>query len=858
MKESYFSRENMNTHFFVYFGNTNDLYVDETLYPLTIRQALHRELKCNGYRRIIYYSYTGGAYFLDEESKRLWHGEAQEESSKKELFPNKSIKGHLRPAQSKEKQQREYLQFTVSPAEMLRYTGHFLNDNKIQTAVIFPDGAEAIKEFARLEQGKMLDNFFAAATRAELSKISNRNVVLFLFNRTKGQAEEDILSGIEKESTRRYLSDASVTTTHIIPPPAKQEVRNMLNYLRLYGLEGNKLSIDLENLDSISEMLAKRLVYNAGGEGWGTAQTGLAATDINGTMQYLKKGFMEKDKRLDLDACRSICSRENEAPALKRLEQLVGMDALKDAVNGFLERSKKIAAGREKATNIFRLAMPDNSELGVDVNLHFVLTGGPGTGKSTAAELLGEIFCDCGFLPVGHTVAATPGSLKGDVVGASERNVRQAISQAMGGVLFIDEAYGLADDDVFARAIVTELVAGMEKYRGKFSLVLAGYPDDIDRLLDTNAGLRGRFAGNRIQIKDYTPEELTEICARMAQTRGLNLSDELKAILPRFFENWYYGENRRTWSNARKVRDLLEAMEKQCPDGVLTAGMIPEELRQYKDSRAEEDAMAQLDSLIGLTNVKAELQKIARSIKFEENARPRNYIFAGNPGTGKTTVAEILGKILKGLGALKSSRVVVAKHDELVSGYVGGTTQKARQVFDSAMDGILLIDEAYRLIPDNFGHGSMDNDYGGAVMNLLLDYTDPGKKVPICFICAGYEDRMKKFLAFNEGLSRRFTVIHFDNYGPDDLMQMLEKTLCKEKYTAEEGYLAAARDNFECNREVIAEKYNGGYIPLYFAESKDRLFGRLEKTYGTEPVKDSERWLLKEEDAPAPSWCPIG
>lgn len=857
MNESYFSRENLNTHFFVYYGNTNDLFADETLYPLTIRQALHRDLKCRGYRRIVYYSYTGGAYFLDEESKRLWHGEEQEEEPKKELFPNKMLKGRLRPALQEEKRESEALQFVVSPAEMLRYTGHFLNDNQIQTAVIFPDGAEAIKEFARLEQGKMLDNFFAAATRAKLSKISNCNVVLFLFNRTRGQAEEDILSGIDRESIRRYLSDASVTTTHIIPPPGKQEIRNMLNYLRLYGLEGNKLTISVSDLGTVSEMLAKRLVYNAVGENTGISPEALLSTDINGTMQYLKKGFIEKNKMLDMDACRRICRRGDDLPAIKRLEQLVGMKALKDAVNGFLELSRKTAASREKAESRFRLAMPGSPETGGAVNLHFVLTGGPGTGKSTAAELLGEIFCDYGLLPVGHTVAVTPGSLKGNVIGASERNVRQAVGQAMGGVLFIDEAYGLADDDVFARAMVTELVAEMEKYRGKFSLVLAGYPDDIDRLLDANAGLRGRFADNRIQLDDYTPEELTEIYVRMAEKKSLALSDGLREIFPRFFENWYYAENRRTWANARKVRNLLESMEKQCQDGVLTAELIPEDLKQYMDLRAEEDAMEQLNSLIGLKNVKTELKKIARSIKFEEQTRPRNYVFAGNPGTGKTTVAEILGKILKGLGVLKSSRVVVAKYDELVSGYVAGTTQKARQVFDSAINGVLLIDEAYRLIPDNFGQGGIDNDYGGAVMNLLLDYTDPGKKIPICFICAGYEDRMKKFLAFNEGLSRRFTMIHFDTYGPEDLLQMLDKMLCKENYTAEEGYLAAALQNFQFNKDLIAEKYNGGYIPLYFEESKDRLFGRLEKTYGTEPVKGSERWLLKEVDAPASLWCPL-
>lgn len=846
MSMSYFRQGELNTRFFSYYGNTGDLFVDETLYPLTIKQALHRQLTVNGYERIIFYSYAEGAFFLDQKSKDLWHGRKEAEPEKP-LFANKILKGHLKP---KGQEEKETLSFTVSPTEMLRAAEHFMNDSEIATAIVFPNGIEAIKEFAAIEQGKVLDNFFIRVTEGTVNQILNPNIAIFLFNRSESEVES-IFCGVEKESIKKYLLDFAVTTRHVIPSPNKIEIRNLLNYLRIHGNGKKKLKTDCTELEQISEMIARKIARNIAekGKNYLISAEELQAFDLKGTLRFLVKNVLEKDMLLNMETCKRMCKKDDEPSALERLNGLIGMQAVKDAVNGFISLNKNKGMVQEFLP-VSRLEKPKKRPDHQQINLHFALTGNKGTGKTTAAKLIGEILCENGFLSTGHTIVTSPGELIGDVIGASERNTRQAIERAMGGVLFIDEAYELANDNDYASSIVTQIVADMERLKGDFSLIIAGYPDRIEELMETNEGLKGRFADNWILIEDYTPTELTEIFMSMAKGKGMEISDALRELLPNFFQNWYYAKRLTEWANAREVENLLGSMRKKCTNDVLTPELIPDKLKQYTSNEAEENAMAQLSSMVGLKTVKVEIENMLRYAKFKKECSPRHFLFSGNPGTGKTTVAAILGKVLKNIGVLKKGHVVRTLPRELIAGYVGQTAEKARKVFESALDGVLFIDEAYGLLPGSGGSGEKDSDFGGAVMNLLLEYTDPENNKPISFICAGYEKEMESFLAFNQGLARRFQVIHFDNYTAEELRQILEIQMKKNGYNAEQGYLESACNYFRKNIEIIAKKYNGGYVSQYLRKSEDKMFKRLWEKYPDEKVPEEELHMLKAEDAP--------
>lgn len=847
MNMSYFRKQQVNTRFFSYYGNTGDLFVDETLYPLTISQALHRELIMNGYERIIFYSYADGAFFLDWRSKELWHGRKTVEPDKP-LFSNKILKGNLIAKQKAEEKER--LSFTVSPTEMLRAAEHFMNESEISTAIIFPNGIEAIKEFADIEHGKVLDNFFIRVTEGTVNQILNSNITIFLFNRSESEVE-NIFDGVEKESIKKYLLDLAITTRHIISSPNKNEIRNLLNYLRIHGSGKKKLKTDCRELEQISEVIARKIAQNIAEKDKTIliSSDELQAFDLKGTLRFLVKNFVENDKLLNVDACKRMCKKGNEPSALERLNSLIGMRAVKDAVNGFISLHENMGKAAENLP-VSRLEKPEKQSDSQSVNLHFALTGNKGTGKTTVAKLIGEILCENGFLATGHTIVTSPGQIIGDVIGASERNIRQAIEKAMGGVLFIDEAYELAGDNVYASATVTQIVADMDRLKGEFSLIIAGYPDKIEELMNTNEGLKGRFADNWIFIEDYTPAELTEIFISMAKGRGLEVSEELKELLPKFLQNWYYAKILTEWANAREIENLLGSMRKKCSNSLLTPELIPDKLKMYTTNAEEEEAMEQLMSMVGLKTVKEEIQKMLIYAKFKKETPPSHYIFSGNPGTGKTTVAVILGKILKNIGVLKSGHVIQTLPGQLISGYVGQTAGKARKVFDSAWNGVLFIDEAYGLLPAQGGTGDKETDFGGAILNMLLEYTNPDNYKPISFICAGYEKQMEAFLDFNPGLKRRFQVIHFDNYSVSELMQILEIQMKKNGYEAEQGYLDSARDHFQSKMGMIAEKYNGGYILQYLRQSEDKLFRRLGEKYPDDKVPEQELHRLTVEDAP--------
>jgi AAA+ superfamily predicted ATPase len=213
------------------------------------------------------------------------------------------------------------------------------------------------------------------------------------------------------------------------------------------------------------------------------------------------------------------------------------------------------------------------------------------------------------------------------------------------------------------------------------------------------------------------------------------------------------------------------------------------------DTTARKAALAaaseQLHTLIGVTRVKAEVASLTNFLNIREQriqsglpvpAQALHFVFTGNPGTGKTTIARIISKILYGFGILKTARFVEADRSALVGGYVGQTAIKTSDVIDQATNGVLFIDEAYSLSQDDSGQ-----DYGREAVDTLLKRMEDLRD-RLVVIVAGYPREMTRFISSNPGLQSRFTrFIHFDDYTPSELCRIFEK-LCEEahyKVTAE-------------------------------------------------------------------------
>ena len=265
---------------------------------------------------------------------------------------------------------------------------------------------------------------------------------------------------------------------------------------------------------------------------------------------------------------------ERLAAALAKLEGLTGMSPIKEQVRS-LSNLMRVHRKRE--------------ELGMKApraTLHSVFTGGPGTGKTTVARLLGEIFAAQGFLAKGHLVETDRAGLVAGFVGQTAGKVDEAVGRALDGVLFIDEAYSLVPEEGgndFGREAVDILLKRMEDYRDRLVVVVAGYPAEMDRFLDSNPGLASRF-GRRFSFDDFSPLELEAIFSRFSDEAGMRLTGSALGQL-RVFLQAAYACRDDTFGNGRFVRNLFErTLERQADRLAAFAELSPELLSTIEET----------------------------------------------------------------------------------------------------------------------------------------------------------------------------------------------------------------------------------------------------------------------------------
>lgn len=257
--------------------------------------------------------------------------------------------------------------------------------------------------------------------------------------------------------------------------------------------------------------------------------------------------------------------------------------------------------------------------------------------------------------------------------------------------------------------------------------------------------------------------------------------------------------------------------------------------RNTEDNSAEReiimDSQNELHSLIGLSSVKEEVERLTNFIKImkvrEKQGLPVSEIsyhcvFTGNPGTGKTTVARILANIYSELGVIKKGHLVETDRSGLVAEYVGQTAVKTNKIIDSALDGVLFIDEAYSLV--NGGN----NDYGTEAISTLLKRMEDDRK-RLVVILAGYGNEMQTFINSNPGLQSRFNrYIDFPDYNTGELLEIYKRNLNKHKYTLSveaEAFVSAYLSNAVANKDKNFG--NARFVRNFFEKTLENQAMRL-------------------------------
>jgi len=261
----------------------------------------------------------------------------------------------------------------------------------------------------------------------------------------------------------------------------------------------------------------------------------------------------------------------------------------------------------------------------------------------------------------------------------------------------------------------------------------------------------------------------------------------------------------------------------------------------------------ELEKLIGLAGVKKQVSQIASSMRVDHarkakglkvNAASRHLVFTGNPGTGKTTVARIIASIVKELGVLSKGHLVEVQRSDLVAGYIGQTAEKTRKVIESALDGVLFIDEAYTLASDGSG-----SDFGReAIAEILTAMENYSERLIV--IAAGYPDEMQRFIDINPGLASRFrTIVHFEDYSGDEMQAIFELLARENDYRLDENAKTALRSylaNLHQNRD--GNFGNGRVVRNLFEEATGNQALRLCRD--EQDLGSADLSLILEEDFP--------
>lgn len=599
---------------------------------------------------------------------------------------------------------------------------------------------------------------------------------------------------------------------YCVTGPTRDEYRNLLNRRRI--VEGLHDVLKCPGIETASVRLSQKTTKRNDDKG---AYVG----DEELLNHYLKMPLKEfSDMVLNLD----------KDKAIDRLKKMAGTEDIIRQINEYVS-SLRDAQSRQNSAR-FRP--------------HLVFSGNPGTGKTTIARLLADILREEGLLERGHLIEATVGDLEGQYIGETRVKTQALCDRAKGGVLFIDEAYGLMSGSShgnhvdYGKEAIEVLIQFMENNRDSL-VILAGYKEDMENLIKNgNPGFMRRFNGKEsfFDFKDYSPDALYKIFQR--QISDMPTTPDFDRDIQRVITHMWAHKNAR-WGNASEMEKLAQAIlslhkHRASGSALITDDIPADKLRFINDNISVSDLLKEINDLVGLSTVKRNLvtllkatlgqRKLAQMTGEVDIAkRNLNFIFTGNPGTGKTTVAGLMAKILYTAGLIDEDDCKVIKTGDLIKSGVGDTPMAVEKMFMDYSGKVIFIDEAYSLAT----HGSEAID---EITNCLTDKRFQGNQA---LILAGYTHEMDRMLAANRGLRSRFGNIWlFEDYSNEELWSVLQMKAERKNWSFEVPELckSLAFAYFDDARRILGNEFSN-------VRKAEELFNTIKDNYYTRILEEA-------------------
>ena len=487
------------------------------------------------------------------------------------------------------------------------------------------------------------------------------------------------------------------------------------------------------------------------------------------------------------------------AKALKNLESLIGLTEIKKSV---INHTALVALNKLRAEKGFYNKMPA---------MHMVFTGNPGTGKTTIAKYIGEIYHGIGALSSGHLVETDRSKLIGQYLGETEKNTLNAIERAGGGVLFIDEAYNLfvesQDRRDYGMRVIETLLTYLSLEDMDMIVILAGYTNEMNKLLESNPGLKSRFS-YLFKFDDYTPDQLLKIGEELLVKENYYLAGEARETLSRYIIEEYNNKDEH-FGNGRFITRLIKShiipnMSQRLikiPARDLTDDLLKRiesrDIPNHQKNRLEaspidetilSESFKELDALIAQDNAKKALHDLAMIMRLKYNQGTLNlnigdlfWTFIGHTGTGKSSIAEILGRILQGFGILKRGHTISINADEFIENMNYPVLENALKRADNGLFFLDLDAPKYKGLCFDTLRLWIENRIYELKLRVAVVIAEMGND----------SDAIAKNLATN-GICSYNNIIVFDDFNDDELGQIF-KFILKNDY-----HLELTTDAQEC------------------------------------------------------------